>query len=108
MSKLVDALTENFVDPLDYFAGSALMPPKGEFIQRITVPIKSLTATQDYIGLDKAKGLAKEYDPKRAVIEVVEDGDELKIYDGHHTAVAAALAGHENVPVTVFAKAQNS
>jgi hypothetical protein len=58
-----------------------------------TVSLRDLIPTQDDIGADKVRGLAEKFDPKKADLFVVEEDGKFFIYDGHHTAAAAILAG---------------
>jgi hypothetical protein len=60
---------------------------------KVTINLQNLIPTQDDIGTEKVRALAEKFDPSKADVFVVEEDGKFFIYDGHHTAAAAVLAG---------------
>ncbi|MFA4974460.1 MAG: DUF559 domain-containing protein [bacterium] len=60
---------------------------------RLQVNISDLIPTQDYTGADKVNAIASKFKLEKANVAILQQGDKLYIYDGHHTLAAAIKNG---------------
>jgi hypothetical protein len=68
-------------------------------------PIKSLYASQNFVdSIDTGwlRRFAKNFDSELAEVKAIEASGKVSVYDGHHTVVAAFVAGHQNIDVKVY------